>query len=85
MVSRKSELSSTDSFSGLRYRLSSESPWVEVFDPFPVVCPENREFCASRSDALILFQDSNHLSDQGALLLYPPFRDFLANVEANSP
>jgi hypothetical protein len=84
-VSRNSELSSTNSFRSLLYRLSSESPWVEVFDPFPVVCPENREFCASRSDAQILFQDSNHLSDRGALLLYPPFRNFLAKVKANSP
>jgi peptidoglycan/LPS O-acetylase OafA/YrhL len=83
-VSRKSELLRTESFRRLLYQLSSESPLVEVFDPFPVVCPENRELCASKSDGQILFQDSHHLSDRGALLLYPSFRDFLASLEAQS-
>jgi len=83
-ASRKIQLSNTDSFRQLLYQLSRESPEVKVFDPFPILCPKNQSLCSDRIDGQIIFQDSNHLSDRGALLLYPYFRDFLDKVEAQS-
>lgn len=51
-----------------------------VFDPFPGVCPEGPS-CGFYLDGERVFEDDDHLSAQGARMLYPHFQRFLKENE----
>jgi len=84
-VSRKREINLTSSVRDLLFALDREVPHVSVFDPFPIVCPVGQEFCSTYRGSQRIFRDSNHLTDAGALNLYPSFRAFLARIETGVP
>ena len=84
-VNREREINSTKSVRELLNALNRQAPSLHVFDPFPSVCPGGQEFCSTHLGGQRIFLDSNHLSDAGALRLYPSFRAFLERIEAESP
>jgi hypothetical protein len=52
--------------------LSRDFPNVRVWDPFPILCPE--ETCRTHREGRPLFFDGDHLSAYGNLLIYPSFK-----------
>ena len=84
-VKRDREISDTGPLRNLLLALDREVPAIKVFDPFPIICPVGQEFCSTYSGSQRIFSDSNHLTDAGALKLYPSFRAFLARIDAGSP
>ena len=61
--------------------LSSAYPnHLVVWDPFPVLCPQNP--CRAVTEAGPLFFDGDHLSNVGNQLLYPDFLSVLGKVWA---
>jgi hypothetical protein len=84
-VKRDREIIDTSPLRDLLLALDREVPAIKVFDPFPIICPVAQEFCSTYSDSQRIFSDSNHLTDSGALKLYPSFRAFLARIDAGSP
>lgn len=57
-------------------RIESKVPGVSVWDPFPVLCPD--EQCQAFRDGKPLFLDGDHLSGNGNLLLLQDFTEFMA-------
>jgi hypothetical protein len=55
--------------------LGREFPNVRVWDPFPILCPE--ETCRTHRDGRPLFFDGDHLSAYGNLLIYPSFKQMV--------
>ena len=50
---------------------------LELFDPFPSLCPPQQANCSTKADGLLLYQDGSHLSTAGAQRLHPAFRRLL--------
>jgi peptidoglycan/LPS O-acetylase OafA/YrhL len=48
-----------------------------VFDPMPIYCADDEEKCSRVVNGVIAFNDTNHLSKQGALLMLDYFIEFL--------
>jgi len=84
-VKRDRETRVTSYFRDLLLALDGEAPAIKVFDPFPILCPVGQEFCSTYSGSQRIFRYGNHLTDAGALKLYPSFRAFLARIDAGSP
>ena len=55
--------------------LAAANPAINIWDPFPVLCPG--ETCSAVVDGKPLFFDGDHLSAHGNMVLYPAFRDAL--------
>ena len=55
--------------------LSQIFPNLQVWDPFPLLCPE--EVCRTHMGGRPLFFDGDHLSGYGNLFLYPHLSEFL--------
>ncbi len=55
--------------------LAAASPAISIWDPFPLLCPD--ETCSAVVDGKPLFFDGDHLSAHGNMVLYPAFRDAL--------
>ena len=55
--------------------LAAANPAINIWDPFPVLCPG--ETCSAVVDGKPLFFDGDHLSAHGNRVLYPGFRDAL--------
>jgi len=60
--------------------LSSMYPNLVVWDPFPVLCPQDP--CRAAAAAGPLFFDGDHLTNFGNQLLYPHFLSVLRHVWA---
>lgn len=50
---------------------------LELFDPFPILCPPEQAICSTTADGRLLYQDGSHLSTAGAQRLHPAFRRLL--------
>ena len=48
-----------------------------VFDPFPILCGSDREFCNPRRGGRLLYRDDSHLTEEGSEILFPAFEEFL--------
>lgn len=83
-VKRDREISDTKPLRDLLVSLDHDVAAIKVFDPFPIICPVGQEFCSSYRGSQRIFRDSNHLTDAGALKLYPSFRAFLAHIDGES-
>ena len=57
--------------------LARRSGNIHVFEPFPVLCPEQEAMCAPVKDGIALFADSDHLNSFGARSLTGDFAAFL--------
>ncbi|MEJ0087783.1 MAG: acyltransferase family protein [Pseudomonadota bacterium] len=55
-------------------------PDVSVWDPFPILCPE--QTCSAYRDGRPLFFDGDHVSGYGNRLLAPSFSEFVVRVAA---
>ncbi|MDQ4087542.1 MAG: hypothetical protein M3177_05980, partial [Pseudomonadota bacterium] len=56
----------------MMHRLARAIPNVEIWDPFPILCPRNP--CSAFAGATPLFWDEDHLGLAGHDLLYPHLR-----------
>ncbi|WP_114944865.1 acyltransferase family protein [Microvirga calopogonii] len=54
-------------------RISEQVPGVSVWDPYPVLCPEDE--CRAWRDGQPLFLDGDHISGMGNTLLLPSFTE----------
>ena len=54
-------------------------PKMTVFWPTKYICPEDREYCATRLSGIWLYRDDNHLNAYGAIALIPAVK---ATLEA---
>jgi len=52
-------------------KIVSTIPGVSVWDPFPILCPEQK--CSAFRDGKPLFFDADHISEYGDVLLTPAF------------
>ena len=64
-------------------RLSAEVGRIGIWDPMPILCPEDP--CGAILDGRILFNDWDHLSGNGNDLIYPSFRDFVVSAHEAQP
>jgi len=55
--------------------IASRLPNIEVWDPFPTLCPD--ETCSAFDAGKPLFLDGDHLSGHGNLMLLPSFTAFM--------
>ena len=76
--SRELELQRTEAIRVVQRELERQSPVIDVFDPFNSVCPPDQSSCRTYAQGQLLFIDSNHLTNQGALRLYGAFSRFLS-------
>jgi hypothetical protein len=76
---RADQIAATDPVRTFLQRLVAQVPGTALFDPFDSVCPPAAGPCSSHLGHNLLFSDSNHLTNAGAWLLYPRFRDFLVS------
>ena len=53
-------------------------PDVSVWDPFPILCPE--QTCSAYREGRPLFFDGDHVSGYGNRLLAPSFGEFVVGV-----
>jgi len=61
------------------FELDTEHDNLHIWDPFPVLCPEDR--CASfDEERLPFFYDGDHLSGHGNRVLYPSFTKVLKAI-----
>ena len=58
--------------------LARTMPNVHVWDPFPLLCPD--ETCRTEQNGRPLFFDGDHLSAYGNLVIYPAFRRMIAEL-----
>jgi hypothetical protein len=65
-------------------QLEGEIPNLQIFRPFPILCPPSAGSCSTHRGDVMLFTDTNHLSGQGAKLLQEPFLQFLAQQLSGS-
>lgn len=59
--------------------LKAEFPDLIVWDPFPILCPDN--VCYALRDGKPLFFDQDHLSGYGNQLLVPSFSKLLSGID----
>jgi hypothetical protein len=52
--------------------VATELPGVQIWDPFPILCPTDK--CTPFRDGRPLFFDGDHLSGYGNWVVYPSFR-----------
>jgi hypothetical protein len=63
--------------------LSEKYPRLVIWDPFPILCPQ--ELCAAVDPRGPLFFDGDHLSGNGNLILYPSFLATLKQIWVLDP
>lgn len=74
---RAEELAATAPARRLQERLRRQLPATDLFDPFASICPPQWNVCSSVSGGNLLYSDDSHLTNAGALLLYPRLLAFL--------
>jgi peptidoglycan/LPS O-acetylase OafA/YrhL len=79
--SRQVELKRTETIRNLQKHLANISSAIDVFDPFDSICPPSKVTCRTYDQGKLLFADGNHLTQQGALLLYPAFARSLSQAK----
>ena len=60
-------------------RITEVLPAVYVWDPFPLLCPNDT--CSASSNGRPLFFDGDHLSAYGNTIVYPSFRTVIASLQ----
>lgn len=81
-VSRELALRESNQMKRLQLELGAKYPNVHVFDPFPLLCPPDEALCSTHRNGQMLYADGIHLTQAGALVLYPAFRDALTSYGA---
>jgi hypothetical protein len=79
-VDRERLLQSTQPMRDRQQHLKSQHSNIQVFDPFPILCPPNQSTCSTHHGGIMLFNDGIHLTTAGAKALYPSFQAFLGKI-----
>lgn len=79
-VNRKQYLASVARIDTMLEQVQLKHPNVFVYHPVDEICPAELELCSTHRGTDILFSDDTHLTNYGALSLYPSFRSFLKTV-----
>ncbi|MCP9833710.1 MULTISPECIES: acyltransferase family protein [unclassified Cyanobium] len=82
---RRQELAAIASVQRLQERISADLPGTRLFSPFDSLCPPEQQVCASVRSGTLLYSDETHLTNAGALLLYPRLMAFLADQPEGEP
>ena len=80
LINRNSYLKSISRFQLLLDKLSLQHSNVHVFNPSDTICPASMDQCSTHMGNEMLFSDSNHLSNFGAIKIYPAFMEFLQRM-----
>lgn len=61
--------------------LAQSQPLIQVWDPFPTLCPG--QTCSTFKDARPLFFDGDHLSNYGNLVIYPELNQWVRKIQSS--
>lgn len=79
-VNRTHQLKYRENAVELFEKLSKRNALIKIWDPFPILCPENTSnTCSAWLDGKPLYLDSDHITSFGSLHLYDSFVDFIRN------
>jgi len=56
-------------------RLAARLPYLRIWDPFPLLCPD--EVCRAVPQGRPLFYDADHITELGNRVVYADFRRFM--------
>ncbi|MFM7269142.1 MAG: acyltransferase family protein [Cyanobium sp.] len=84
-ASRQALLLQAETVRALQRNLAASSGHLQVFDPFPSLCPPVGDRCFSVEEGQILYTDGSHLSNAGALRLRDRFLALLRDLRAAAP
>ncbi|MGS0523817.1 SGNH hydrolase domain-containing protein [Zobellia nedashkovskayae] len=76
-VSRSEQISRTEAYFSELKLLESELNDFHLFNPFPVLCGPNEEYCTAIRDGKTIYRDETHLTLAGGELLGEEFLVFL--------
>jgi peptidoglycan/LPS O-acetylase OafA/YrhL len=74
---RRQELAAIAPVRRLQERTIRDLPGTRLFSPFDSLCPPTQPVCSSVRAGTLLYSDETHLTNAGALLLYPRLMAFL--------
>ena len=80
LIDRDNYLQTTSHFESLLTDLSLQHSNVHIFNPTETICPASLSQCSTHMGNEMLFSDSHHLSNFGAIKLYPPLIKFLQQM-----
>ena len=63
------------------YKISQKFQGIYIWDPFPVLCPDDT--CKTSIDGKTLFFDGDHISGYGNMFLYDNFKRFVIEIINN--
>ncbi|MFM7551215.1 MAG: acyltransferase family protein [Cyanobacteriota bacterium] len=81
---RNEVISENERVLGLLDNLAAEVKDVSLFDPFESLCPVGQTTCSTHRGGEALFSDGNHLTNAGAIELYPRLQRFLGRLDPSS-
>jgi hypothetical protein len=61
-------------------RIAAKHENVHIYEPSDVICPASQENCSTHNGGNMVFFDSNHLTNYGALSLHPSFMRFMQSI-----
>ncbi|MEA5391582.1 acyltransferase family protein [Cyanobium gracile UHCC 0139] len=83
--SRRQELAAIAPAQRLQERTIRDLAGARLFSPFDSICPPSQAVCSSVRAGTLLYSDETHLTNAGALLLYPRLMAFLETQPGVSP
>ena len=85
LVSRQKQLDHLEPLDRFLEQLVVMTPGTALFRPFDSLCPSGTSHCSTYRDGDLLYSDGIHLTNAGALLLYPRLMAFLEGLAASKP
>ena len=85
LVSRQEQLDQLLPLDQFLEQLVATTPGTALFRPFDSLCPSGISHCSTYRDGDLLYSDGIHLTNPGALLLYPRLMAFLEGQPGVAP
>ena len=82
---RRQELAAIAPAQRLQERTIGDLAGTRLFSPFDSICQPTQAVCSSVRAGTLLYSDETHLTNAGALLLYPRLMAFLADQPGVEP
>ncbi len=82
---RRKELAAIAPAQRLQERTIRDLAGTRLFSPFDSICPPTQDVCSSVRAGTLLYTDETHLTNAGALLLYPRLMAFLEDQPGVAP
>ena len=82
---RRQELAAIAPAQRLQERTIGDLAGTRLFSPFDSICPPTQAVCSSVRAGTLLYSDETHLTNAGALLLYPRLVAFLTDQPDAEP